>query len=488
MPHFIVTDEGLTLGEREVGRVWGARWSRALRTGSQALEAVWRSLRNDWLLITCGCVVLIVAASSYYLRQMPGQLADDPLAAARWLMTTSTEYGFAGDLLRSLGLFDLPRSPLLHLLLALIGLILFVRLGDQLATVWRYQQVTKQLAAQGTEAGAPLPLSSLQVVYRWRQAQPLPPAELNPRLQAYLTTKFPTVTPQTVDLPTTSTTQDNTVQETRLLAIRQRQWMLMRPLVFIGLLLLWAVIGLILSAGWMVMPTPLAPGAEYRYAPHEFTLQYQVEQQANGVAPQLEARIGKRSQQLSATTKGHMQLDQVEIETMPGPPGLLISTPNGQPLLRRPGQRNTVAAIGLTFPNPGSEESLILTETVVLRIVRRAEANAFAVEVYQGKDQQPGQRLDINQTATYPVPMNGQPVNLHFALLPSLNVEASYLPGIWLSWVALALMLLGAVGFWFRPAFLLAQIAPWPEQRSVLVVQGDRADEVAALREWVNQT
>lgn len=482
-----MTDEVLTLGEREVGRVWHARWQQARQTGGQALETVWRWLRNDWLFVICGCAVLIVAGSSYYLRQMPGQLADDPLAAARWLMTTSAEYGFTGDLLRSLGLFDLQRSPLLHLLLALIGLILFVRLGDQLAAVWRYQQVTKQLAAAATEAGAPLPLSSLQALYRWRQAQPMPPAELSPRLQAYLAAKFPAVTPQTVDLPTTPATSDNTVQETRFLAIRQPRWMLVRPFVFIGLLLLWAVIWLILSAGWTVMPAPLAPGTEYHYAPHEFTLRYRVEQQADTVAPQLEAQIGKRSQQLSATTKGHMQINQVEIETMPGAPGLLISTANGQPLLRRPGQRNTVAAVGLTFPNPGSEESLILTETVVLRIVRKAEANAFAVEVYQGKDQQPGQRLDINQTATHPVPLNGRQVNLHFALLPSLNVEASYLPGIWLGWVALALILLGAVGFWFRPAFLLAQIAPWPEQRSVLVVQGDRADEVAAARQWVSE-
>ena len=130
-----MTDEVLTLGEREVGRVWHARWQQARQTGGQALETVWRWLRNDWLFVICGCAVLIVAGSSYYLRQMPGQLADDPLAAARWLMTTSAEYGFTGDLLRSLGLFDLPRSPLLHLLLALIGLILFVRLGDQLAAI-----------------------------------------------------------------------------------------------------------------------------------------------------------------------------------------------------------------------------------------------------------------------------------------------------------------------------------------------------------------
>jgi len=208
------------LGEREVERVWHARWQQARQTGGQALETVWRWLRNDWLFVICGCAVLIVAGSSYYLRQMPGQLADDPLAAARWLMTTSAEYGFTGDLLRSLGLFDLPRSPLLHLLLALIGLILFVRLGDQLAAVWRYQQVTKQLAAAATEAGAPLPVSSLQALYRWRQAQPTPPAELSPRLQAYLAAKFPTVTPQTVDLPNTPATPDNTVQETRFLAIR----------------------------------------------------------------------------------------------------------------------------------------------------------------------------------------------------------------------------------------------------------------------------
>ena len=34
------------------------------------------------------------------------------------------------------------------------------------------------------------------------------------------------------------------------------------------------------------------------------------------------------------------------------------------------------------------------------------------------------------------------------------------------------------------PTFILAQFAPWPENRTVLVVQSDAQNEVTALRQW----
>jgi len=469
------------------------------------------------------------------LRQLPGQLMDDPLAAARWLMSTSAEYGMKGDLLRGLGLFNLTHSPLLHWLLALVGLMLFVHLGDLLGTTWRYTQLASLLSSKATALGEPIPMLPLQPIYRWRQAQAAVPTETSHWLRARLAATFAQVTATTVawsavaqsDVTQSDVTQSDVTQsaatqsaatqsaevtlvddrptttdtapETRLLATRQQRWVMVQPLLLLGLLLLWYVIWLILTTGWAVTPSALAPGTEYRDAPHELVLDYQIDEQANAVIPRLEARLGKLSQSVTASVKAYMRLGQVELDTTPGPPGLLIRTMAGEAWLNRAGQFNTTSAVGLVFPNPGSEESLVFTQTVVLRIVRLADepkgANtdahqgkgAFAVEVYQGNDKQPVQRIQIQEAKTAPFSVNGHTVTLQFAPLPSLEVEVRYLPSAWLTWLALTLILIGALGFWFRPAFLLVQVAPWPEDRSVVIVQSDRQAEAEALRRWVSE-
>lgn len=494
----IVADEVLSISEIESSRQGNTGWSEVLQTSSKALGAVWRGLRNLWLLLASCSAVLALVLSSYYLRQLPGQLMDDPLAAARWLMSTSAEYGMAGDFLRGLGLFNLPHSPLLHLLLALLGLILFVQLGDLLGAAWRYQQLANLLASKVATAGEPVPLPPLQPIYRWRLAQATPPAETSQRLQAHLAATFKQIHLITVKTPTDpATTPADAPPEIRLLATRQQRWILVRPVGLIGLLLLWYVIWLILTTGWSVTPPALAPGAEYRDAPHELVLRYQVGEPTKTTLPHLEARLGALTQSGTATSKANMRLGQVEVATTPGAPGLLISTMSGDALLRRPGQPKTIPAVGLVFPNPGSEESLVLTQTIVLRIVRIADeqghtnkdvnAGLFAVEVYQGSDKQPVQRIQIREATIAPFSIHGQTVALQFMPLPSLNVEVHYLPGTWLSWLALALIVVGAVGFWFHPAFVLVQVAPWPENRSVVVVQSDRPREAEALRQWASR-
>jgi hypothetical protein len=496
----VVTDEVLPVSEAKLSRPSNTSWSRAVNTSSRVIDASWRGLRNRWLLIISCSLVLIVVLSSYYLRQLPGQLNDDPLAAARWLMTASTEYGLAGELWNALGLFNLARSPLLHFLLALIGLILFVHLGDLVGAAWRLRQVTTLLAMQAA-AGAPLPISTLQPLYRWRQSALSQPDEAAQALRDRLTAHFDSVESVTVDesvdtarladeLPT------GIQRETRLLARHQWRWAMVRPLAILGLLLFWFVIWLTLTVGWTVMPSALAPGAEYRYAAHELVLQYQVPEQANAPEPVLAVYVGADHKDLPATRQSRARIGPVEVETAPGPPGLLISTVSktgtNEPLLGRSGQSNTVAAVGLVFPNPGSEESLVLARAAVLRIMRMADDNknmnagAFTIEVYQDDDKQPVQRLQISETKTESIPLNGQKITLRFTPLPSLNIEVHYLPGAWLLWIAFGLILIGAIAFWRQPAFLLAQIAAWPENRSVIIVQGDAQNEVEALRKWVS--
>ncbi len=491
-----MTDEVLPASEAQSTEPNKASWWRILNTGSSVIDIIWRGLRNTWLLIASCTLVLVLVLSSYYFRQLPGQLNDDPLAAARWLMTTSTEYGLAGELLRNLGLFNLAHSPLLQFLLALIGLILFGQLADLLGAAWRTRQVSK-LLPMPTIVNAPLPISTLQPLYRWRQAYAAQPDEAAQAVRDYLAAHFAAIESMTVDGPTTATKPGSELpagvqREIRLLATRHWRWALLRPLAILGLLLLWFTIWLSLTVGWAVMPTALAPGAEYRYAAHELVLQYQVSTQA--MVPVLAVYVGAAHKDLPATIAGRAQIGPVEVETAPGPPGLLISTVGqtgtGKPLLGRSGQSNTTAAVGLVFPNPGSEESLVLAKAAVLRIVRMADdntnlnASAFALEVYQDNATQPVQRLQISEAKTESIQINGQKIALRFTPLPGLDVDVHYLPGAWLLWIALIFLIIGAIGFGRQPAFLLVQITNWPENRSVLIAQGDLQCEVKALQAW----
>ncbi|MCX6047246.1 MAG: hypothetical protein NT075_19240 [Chloroflexi bacterium] len=494
-----MTDEVLSINETNVPDAGKPRWTQAVNTGSGLLDVVWRGLCHRRLLLASCSVVLLLILSSYYLRQLPSQLNDDPLAAARWLMTTSAEYGLAGELMRNLGLFNLAHSPLLHFLLALIGLILFVQLGDLISATRRIRPVMSQPPNSAT-GSVPLANSTLRPLYRWRQAYAAPPDQAVQALRDRLTAHFDSIQVVTVAGPTAATEPESELPtgdpaEIRLLATRYWRWALLRPLGLLGLLILWGVIWLTLTFGWAVMPPALAPGAEYRYAAHELVLQYQVPEQVTDPAPHLAVQVGTTQKELPATRQSWARIGSVEVETALGPPGLLISTVgakgNGEPLLGRSGQSNTTAAIGLVFPNPGSEETLILAKAAVLRIVRMADddknlhTGTFALEVYQDSDKKPVQRLQISETQTATMALNGEKIALRFTPLPGLDVEVHYLPAAWLLWVAIILILIGALAFWCRPGFLLAQITSWPEDRSALIVQGDEQNEVEALRVWV---
>jgi len=59
------------------------------------------------------------------------------------------------------------------------------------------------------------------------------------------------------------------------------------------------------------------------------------------------------------------------------------------------------------------------------------------------------------------------------------------MPGLWLAWPAFVLALIGAIGFWRQPRYLMIQVAPWPVDRSVVVVQGNLAQDVEAVESWL---
>lgn len=464
--------------------------------GVKLLNALWAALRRPWLLIASGVAVVLLVLSAQALPQLPGQLHSDAAEAARWLQGASTPYGVAGDILVALGLFNVLHSFLLQLLLVIISLILFVHLGDLLAGLWLHRRLPHLVQQPATSPGEPLTLPSPQSLYRLRQANTLDMESLAAHVQSALAERFAQVL-QTTPLTTPAPNEADLAQpgEVRLLATRHTVWSYLRPLLMFGLLVALAAVWTIVTTGWELAPVALAPGESYRYPPHGLEFVYQVEEGAGEMTPLLVAQIKGAQNTVVAKTPLETTLAGVALRVQPGPPALLISTVDGAQALTRAGQSDTASSLGLAFPSPGSEEAVVLPEQAVgLRIVRMADDavpegdHAFLLEVYQGENAQPAQRLTIGGKPMEIIQLDDEGLSLRVMELYGLEVSARYLPGVWLLWLAGVLVLVGAAGFWFRPAFMLAQVAPWPPDRAVIVAQSDAHVEIATLCQRLTST
>ncbi|MEZ4620305.1 MAG: hypothetical protein R2867_33020 [Caldilineaceae bacterium] len=125
-----------------------------------------------------------------------------------------------------------------------------------------------------------------------------------------------------------------------------------------------------------------------------------------------------------------------------------------------------------------------------LRVVRLPaqspdQPEQFLAELYDANSELL-ERIPIQEQSTAELQIQERTITLAFALLPSMAVEVAHRPGMWLFWPALLLVVLGLIGHRYRPAFVLAQLGNWPEQRSVVIIQSDRADEVTAMAQWLN--
>ncbi|RIK37476.1 MAG: hypothetical protein DCC55_24140 [Chloroflexi bacterium] len=461
-------------------------------------DSLWRGLRRSWLVVASGIALLLLLLAAVLLPQLPGQVSGDATAAARWLAGTSADYGALGALLRALGFFNVLHSPLLQVLLAVLTLILFIYLGDQIAVLLRYWQLPALLHQPGGEPGKPLDLPpGGRVLYRRRIAAPQPPNEVTDGLRRRLALEFDRVDSTALtSLPDDDRNEDPPAEglpapEQRLLAARNLRWTPVRLVLFVGLLLALSAVWLIVITGWELSTPILAPGDEFRSSSHAITLHYSVTQGTAGIAPQVRVQAGSATVVLPAAAAAG-SVSGIDVRVEPGYPALYVRTASGEPALARAGQSETSAGLGLTFPSPGSEESLILpNEAIGLRIVRMGEEAAvaadagFLLEVYQGDSSQPARRMAIGAEPVEKIPLNDTGLELEFAQLPGLAVDFRYMPGLWLLWLALVLVLLGALSFWFRPAFLLIQVAPWPAQRSVVVAQSDNSAALAVLAAYM---
>ena len=239
----------------------------------------------------------------------------------------------------------------------------------------------------------------------------------------------------------------------------------------------------------VITPDPLLPGARASDAVLGVTFEYALTYPQPGViGPVLKANKGE-TQRVLPLMRGDVTLDGVVVSLQPGAPSLLVRTLDDAPLLAQPGQSATAAVLGLGFPNPSSEQTLILPQHGVgMRIIRQDNAttsaadDSFVVEVFQGDSEQPIQRFTIrdSQVERIQTPVGEMP--LGFVPVPMLQVQAYSAPNHWLLLPAALLLLAGALGFRRRPAFLLAQAGPWPVERSVVIIQTDHAVALETLR------
>lgn len=463
------------------------------------LDATWGALTGALPLVVLAALLLILIALSALLPQMPGQLRGETLAAARWLTTTTESMGPLGPLLAGLGLLDVLHSLFFRVLLGATLFLLLIHAASAVLVALRYYQLPALLGDVSQSGGEALRVSMPYRVQRWRVAFPMAPIQASAAVEAEVKPWAPRVERRTVRITPSSVQLDGATSpaeappasmlEERLLGIRGSIETLLRPLLPAGMILAVAAIWWYSLSSHQFLPSPLLPGERASDAGLGVTFEYALTYpEANVIGPVLKV-TKDATQQVFPLERNNVSIDGVVVDMQPGSPALIVRTLDDRPLLAQPGQANTLATLGLGFPNPGSEETLVLPEYGVgMRIIRQDNSTApaaddsFAVEVFQGDSEQPVQRFTVggSQAERIQTPLGEVP--LGFVPLPMFQVRAYSAPGSWLLLPAALLVLAGVFGFRRKPAFLLAQAGIWPVDRSVVVVQTDRVGVLDALR------
>ncbi len=466
-----------------------------LRAKRDPFLLLWEALRRPLLLVGVAVFLLALVIVGLALPQLPGQYADDPAGATRWLLTTRNEYATLGTLLNGLGLFDLTHSPLIRFGLALLGLLLLVHLGEQLADVQRSRRLPTLLGAAKGVAGDPLPVPGSGEIFRSRSALDAPFPRMAGVVSARLGDRFdanPSVLVRRAQLgsgsPPPASQSWGETGEMRWLVQGHTWAYYLRPLLLAGILLALAVLWGGVNFGWEVTPAPLAPGSEFRFPRQNLRLGYTIIDDSGAAGDQtavLQVELNDATQLLPAGRAQTARLNNTSIWMEPDVPGIFLES--GIPgALLLPGQSRTTERIGFVFPTAGSEESVLIPDADVgLRLVRLAEEGQFLVETIAGEGGAVA-RAEISQDETRSIDLirgerAGQQATIRIRFLPGLRVRVRYLPGDWLLWGALVLALAGSVGYLRRPFFALVQLAPWPDERSVLVVQSSSPEPLAEL-------
>lgn len=453
---------------------------------------LWETLRRPLLLVIVGFFLLALVIVSLALPQLPGQYADDPAGATRWLLTTRNEYGSWGTFLNGLGLFDLIHSPLIRGGLALLGLLLLVHLGEQLADIHRSRRLPTLLSAAKAGTGEALPIPGSGEIFRSRSALDAPFGRMAGVVSARLGDRFDASPSVLVRRAQVGSGHADEAGEMRWLVQGHTWAYYLRPLLLAGILLALAVLWGGVNFGWEVTPAPLPPGSEYRFPRQGLSLAYTVLDDSAGPQSQnslLRVQLHDATQLLTVGRTRSARLENAVIWMTPDVPGIFLESDLPETLLL-PGQSRATDRIGFVFPAPGSEESVLIPDADVgLRLVRLAEEGRFLVETITGESGAAA-RSEISGDESRRIDLvrgdrMGQQVTVRLRFLPGLQVRVRYLPGDWLLWASLALVVAGCVGYLRRPFFALVQLGPWPEDRSVLVVQSNSPEPLAELEKRI---
>jgi hypothetical protein len=449
---------------------------------------LWEALRQPLLLVVVGAFLLVLVLVGMALPQLPGQYADDPAGATRWLLTIRNEYGGLGTLLNGLGLFDTIHSPLIRIGLALLGLLLLIHLGEQLADVHRSRRLPALLGTAKDGAGEPLPIAGSGAIFRSRSALDTPFARMAEMVSARLGDRFDANPSVLVRRAQLGNGPESANGEMRWLVQGHAWAYYLRPLLLVGILLALAVLWGGVNFGWEVAPAPLAPGGESHFSHQNLRLSYDVidrNSADSGQTAVLQVQINDATQLLTVGRTGIARLNNTSIWMQPDVPGIFLESDTPQTFLL-PGQSGTTDRIGFVFPTAGSEESVLIPDADVgLRLVRLAEEGQFLIETITGEN---GAviRSEISQEEARTIDLirgerAGSQAALRIRFLPGLTIRVRHMPGDWLLWGALTLVLAGGVGYLRRPYFALVQLGPWPGERSVLVVQSSSPEPLADL-------
>lgn len=485
-----------------------SRAETAGQTPPALLDRVWRVLTRPWLLLALAGLALLLTLIASFVPQLPGQFETDPVSASRWFLTTANEYGALGGTLRDLGLFDFSHSLTLRLLLAGLGLLLLLHTAELLRRAWALQGISAAVAAAPAVIAAPVEVGSGLVVARRRWAAELPADQVAAALTEKLTGKsagnlagnladdliqpFPRLRTTThpvaersipgPDGPVPLSESGGEPAEIRLLGVTNLWAAWLRAAGGAGLVLALAGLWVVVNLGWSVDLPLLTPGAEFRYAPESLALAYTV---PSGRPPaQLQVNVADAVLLVSSdAAEQSARLGAVTVRARPVSPGLLVIT--NQDALAPAGQGQLVRRVGLLFPTPGAEETITLPgQESALRLVRLPGAAGevdptFLVELFDASSLvsgEPVQRLELQGNEASSIFLDGGQLQIAFVPMPGLSVSVRAMPGQWILWPALILAVVGGVGFLRCPRFVLAQIAPWPIDRTVLIVQSDDPD------------
>lgn len=467
----------------------------------RALDAVWQACTDPRPLMVIAVLLLAAVIVTQVAPQMPGQLRTEPLAADRWLTTTAEGFGAPGAILRTLGLFDLLHSPLFHALLWVAMFLLLVQTAQAVFVAQRIRHLPHLLSYPGEQGAEAVPVQMPQRVLRWRAALPASPLATAAvceqslrRWAGYLERRTQRVAPapeQGLEGAPEGAAKSDSILEERLLGVRGWRTVLLQPLLPAGMLLALSMVWWTAMFSHQFLPGQLLPGERTSNTLLGVTFEYALIYPAMGqIGPVLRVNKGDE-QQVLPLAPGSITLDGVVVSVQPGAPAMLVRTLDDAALLAQPGQSSTAALQGLGFPNPGSEQVLLMPQDGVgMRIIRQESeraASTFIVEVFQGASEAPVQRFAVTGSQVERITTPRGSVPLAFIPMPMFQVQAYSAPGLWVLAAAFVLAVTGALGFRRRPAFLLAQSSPWPRERSVIILQSDRLDLLDALRRELEQ-